>query len=460
MKYKRRGRPKSRRERRERAATPRPQKDDTQPIPASVASDRRGSQSIERERRAPTELGVRLLFLAFIIFFAGLLGAALLLRYQAAQATWPTREDVGIGLGVGLLGIVLLSASSGFMMAARRVADIRRIGLARILLAGALASGLTFLGIRMYEYRNLYDAGLFPDLENKMVFSQPDVYYLQAVRASLERHFRRLDDRRVNRPDIFSGEDQQKLDFVSRLQVDMVAWTEGEVGHWLDDVEQRRASIEIVAHQIHPLLRKQADVRGHVHTERQRLSRQTQWFAALRDYCEQKTKMYQQSKDSEANDQQASLDQLDQEIRARLERMGITQWAFAQSVVSDTSDLAMAGERLNQTESRLDAIAGREAFLDEMVEPLLDQPPSDGLNATNRWLRLPVSVPQGNRWASGYYTLTSLHAAAVIVLSIALPLTLFTRSRQAFTRRLRRLCPFWHASTAIAVAVLLLVCCL
>ena len=114
----------------------------------------------------------------------------------------------------------------------------------------------------------------------------------------------------------------------------------------------------------------------------------------------------------------AKLDELDLGLRQKLESLGLDEWAFARSVIMDTTDLAMAGERLNQIVAQLTAMDSRESFLDEMVAPVLEEPRGEGLNRKHRWLRLPVCLPNGNIWAGGYFALTSLHMLLVVVVAV------------------------------------------
>ena len=72
------------------------------------------------------------------------------------------------------------------------------------------------------------------------VFNDADVYYVHAVKERLKQLFANWTTNKPTAPISSRDADRQQLELVTTLQLSMVGWTEQEVGHWLDDTQQRR----------------------------------------------------------------------------------------------------------------------------------------------------------------------------------------------------------------------------
>ena len=136
--------------------------------------------------------------------------------------------------------------------------------------------------------------------------------------------------------------------------------------------------------------------------------------------------------------------------------MGLEDWSYAASVIVDTSDLAMAGERLNQVTARLDAMQDRAVFLDDLKVSFLGSPETEGLNRKHPWLRLPICLPSGNAWASGYFALTGLHLVLVGAAALLSLFVILVSFDSAHITRWRHVEWWWHATSLIGVVLLLL----
>lgn len=438
-----------------------PERDDESVEAAAVHSD----------RRLPISLAVNALLLSGIIVFGGLIILQLSLRWRTAA--WPTTGDVGLQLLEGASGAALLLASAVAAWFARRLAVSGRAGSCRAAVVVALMCAGVFLGLRVREYRELYARGLWQRSVAAPIYERADTYYVQAVRFRLDDLFRTLDDRRVQKPNEFTDEDAQKLEVVSHLKKNMVEWTEQEVGHWLDDVQSRSDVMKLVAYQVYPLARMQADVETSVQERRRYLDQQRQWFEVMDDYCARKLELLgelssdsrtNKTSDAEAEPSSSATDgdspedelaALDDELASRLAALGLAAWDYAKFVREDTTDIAMAGERSNQVSARLRAIDARAAFLDQWEELFSGDVPNGGLNQQYHWLRLPVCLPGGNAWAGGFFALTGLHALLVVcamMLSLGALVTRFEPARCA--RRCRA--HWWTAASLVGIAIFLL----
>ncbi len=164
------------------------------------------------------------------------------------------------------------------------------------------------LALRMEEYRTLHVNGISWWHARSAIFNDADVYYVHAVKVRLKQLFYALEDKRTNRPDIFSDADQQQLELVTTLQLSLVSWTEQEVGHWLDDTQQRRTVMEVMAYQVHPVAHQQVTIRDCLEMEKEELNRRRQWLAVLRDFCQRKLAEFQRRKEAHPPSGTASND--------------------------------------------------------------------------------------------------------------------------------------------------------
>ena len=478
MKRKPRARSKRHQEKRRGAApTPRSRAEAPAVSAASVRQSEPKSEPVAKKQQDGSGLVTRVLLVTVAVVFAALIATFLSQRWQVAAGTWPTTRDVALSAAVGGCGTGMLVVACILAWVARRSAQSKSALLARLSLFVAILLAGLMLALRGHEYAELYADGLWRRSTSGPMHEHADIYYIQAVRQRLQELFDRLDDRRVNRPDQYTDEDQRRLDLVTNLQTNMVQWTQAQVGHWLEDVQQRRQLMEIVAFQVHPVGRNRTLVGDFVRQQRDEISRQRQWFILLRDYCQAKNDLLSASRKSrpagaltsegakspgEVSGETpvveiaAKLDELDLGLRQKLESLGLDEWAFARSVIMDTTDLAMAGERLNQIVAQLAAMDSRGSFLDEVIAPVLEEPRSEGLNHKHRWLRLPVCLPNGNIWAGGYFALTSLHMLLVVVVAVISVLVLMHKSDAARLARWRTVEWWWYAACLTGAAIFLL----
>ncbi len=437
----------------------------------------------------PFGLVLRVCLAAVIAVFCGLIMMQIAARWRTDP--WPTIADVGLLPVLGATGAGLLGAAGLAAWFACRMAYANRSVLARGSLLFALLCAGLFVGLRSYEYRELRAVGIWQRSLAGPIHQNADLYYAQAVRVRLAELFRELDTRRVERPSEFSDEDARRLELVDKLLKDMVAWTESEVGHWLDDLQQRRDLLAMVAYQVHPLARNQARVESSLQKQRQELARQRQWFRLLRDYCQAKTELLDQkrkvpaeesvaTKSSNAVDAASAVEasavepdkvpvaklssvadsqemiQLDRQWKAKFAGLGLSDWSYARSVLADSGNLSMAGERLNQVVAHLEAIDSRTAFLSETEESILGSPTKGGLNRMYHWIRLPICLPGGNAWASGFFALTSIHLlllGAAALLSLG---ALFVRLDPVRLAPWRYARSWWLVFSATGIATYLL----
>ena len=84
-----------------------------------------------------------------IMFFAGLIGTYIVLRFGAPANTWPLPHDVHLVESIGAINTFVLICSSVSIVLALEAAKSNRAGLAKAWLLVTLALGTVFLGVKM-----------------------------------------------------------------------------------------------------------------------------------------------------------------------------------------------------------------------------------------------------------------------------------------------------------------------
>ncbi len=434
------------------------------PQPPVAAAPAASEPARPRRHSASSLLGLaqRLLLLAALTVFVGLI--LLWISVWLRADVWPTRADTGLqwAWAAGQVGLLLLAAGSAWLGA--RLVRSATARAARLALLVAVLCGAAAIGLRWHEYQQLRTDGLWQRSVARPLFQQADLHYLQAVRQRLTQLGQQLDTRREQQPDAFSDEDGERLARIDSLTQDMVVWTEQQVGHWLDDLQQRRAALRQVAFLVFPREADREAVLQQVQAEQRELVSQRQWFELLLDYCQRKSQLgADRPEDAAAADgdlagtgDPEAWQALDNQLAQKLESLGLARWPYAQSVMADTRDVAMVGERVNQLKIYLAAMSRREAFLRDVVLPVADSPDALGLNRQHQWLQLPVCLPGGNAWAGGYFALTSLHLLLTAFVTLISLVPLLTRPQMAHWPAWRLTAWWWTLVSLVSAAVLVL----
>ena len=179
-----------------------------------------------------------------IMFFAGLIGTYIVLRFGAIA--WPQPHDVHLSEPIGAFNTFVLICSSVTIVLALEAAKLNQASKAKGWIVLTLLLGSVFLGVKMYEYSQKFKHGIYPQKPHGMVYDKADVYYSAAVR-------KRLGDLKTEittaNPKI-SEEDQAKIaviDSVSKLVDDADA-----VLRTQPDSPEARIKIMELAYAIYP----------------------------------------------------------------------------------------------------------------------------------------------------------------------------------------------------------------
>src|SRR3972149_4854549 len=118
-----------------------------------------------------------------IMFFAGLIGTYIVLRFGAIA--WPKPHDVHLSEPIGALNTFVLICSSVPVVLALEAANRNRAVEAKGWVLMTLLLGSLFLGVKAYEYQAKFSHGLYPRRPHGLVYEKADVHYAAAVRARL-----------------------------------------------------------------------------------------------------------------------------------------------------------------------------------------------------------------------------------------------------------------------------------
>ena len=118
-----------------------------------------------------------------IMFFAGLIGTYIVLRFGAPF--WPHPHDVHLSEPLGAFNTFVLICSSVTIVLSLEAARAHKADVAKGLILLTLVLGGVFLGVKMYEYGQKFKHGVYPATPHSRIYEQPDVYYASAVRERL-----------------------------------------------------------------------------------------------------------------------------------------------------------------------------------------------------------------------------------------------------------------------------------
>jgi heme/copper-type cytochrome/quinol oxidase subunit 3 len=171
-----------------------------------------------------------------IMFFAGLIGTYIVLRFGAP--IWPKPHQVHLDESIGAFNTFVLICSSVTIVLSLEAARKNNRDLAKGMLFLTFILGGVFLGVKMYEYNAKFSHGIYPATPHSRIYEIPDVYYASAVRVRLNEL-----QPEINVPDEWvTAEDAEGLERLARIKALVDQPTLGPVALKLD-----------VAQQIYPL---------------------------------------------------------------------------------------------------------------------------------------------------------------------------------------------------------------
>ena len=437
--------------------------------------DDHGHIQLEYQPALPINNGKVILWLFLsteIMFFAGLIGTYIVLRFGAPSGTWPAPHDVHVAEFWGALNTFVLICSSLSIVLALEAARTNKAGLAKFWFTLTFGLACVFLGIKAHEYRGKFSHGIYPKSPRSLIYEKADIYYVSAVRTQLNDMVtkwqteetelatapntkQQLEDEQqeaTERQDKLKGtsnrsadQDEELLEVKERLTEikselrdlaaktktleassadrkanlpiaesllkDFAGWAES-VAARTDDPVKRQAAMEILAYQVYPL-----------HRDAHAVSEYLRWEEADRneevgDLAAERAELLASAtpatmKALSANQASASAGE-----------------AAAPPPANLTPEEVVTLARITAIDTRFAKIRDREESLDEFFAVHYDdehltfmhaghggeqESEWHGLNDDYKWLKLPMKIPSGNMWASTYFLLTGFHALHVVV---------------------------------------------
>jgi len=144
-----------------------------------------GHLHLEYQPALPINNGKLILWLFLsteIMFFAGLIGTFIVLRFGAPSGSWPSPHDVHLAEQIGAFNTFVLICSSVTIVLALEAAKGNQTTLARMWMVLTFLLGSLFLGVKAYEYSEKFSHGIYPNKPRSLMHEKPDVYYVAAVR--------------------------------------------------------------------------------------------------------------------------------------------------------------------------------------------------------------------------------------------------------------------------------------
>ena len=378
-------------------------------------SDDHGHIHLQYQPALPLSNGKLCLWLFLsteIMFFAGLIGTYIVLRFGAP--TWPGPHDVHIEEYLGAINTFFLICSSVTIVLAMEYALRNQAALAKIFLYITFGFGAIFLGIKAYEYNAKFEHGIYPQKPHSLIYEKADVNYAAAVRTKLTEKLAELNAiANTEGATLSEFQAEQKttvenlLAFVSHQET--VAVT-------AETHKQRQDALDLLA-----------DVVYHRHSVEHH----------DKEYYE-KVKGRLEDAKTEAQGELANLNSEYQSNQAKLAEMAPDDLEAQAPLLAKQGELDLKKAPLLQRLGAYDLMVSEEATEAGLNEMFAKQ--SGGWP----WISLPMMIPGGNMWASTYFLLTGFHAIHVIVglimFAFAFPMKL--DARKAYF--LENIGLYWH----------------
>ena len=150
-----------------------------------------------------------------IMFFAGLIGTYIVLRFGAIA--WPKPHDVHLSEPIGAFNTFVLICSSVTVVLALEAAKRNRASEAKGWIFLTFLLGSVFLGVKAYEYKAKFAHGIFPQQPHGLIHEKADIHYTAAVRKRLQTLKTELETKTDRTP-----VDEQRLAVVDQISRDLV----------------------------------------------------------------------------------------------------------------------------------------------------------------------------------------------------------------------------------------------
>lgn len=384
------------------------------------SADHHGHLQLEYHPALPLSLGKLCLWLFLsteIMFFAGLIGAYVVLRFGAPTGSWPTQHDVYLSEPIGAFNTFVLICSSLSIVLSLEAARKNQSGAAKKWLLVTFVLGCVFLGVKAYEYKEKFAHGIFPTKENRRLYDQPDVYYVSALKLRLEDLKSSLSDEQKSE-EVLEG--VTRMDFIDTMLTGGVAHA-ARTATLTDNGIEARAILESLAYAV-----QHHEVSDYQAT---RMRNEKAAIAGPLAKVEEDLKAKDARKTEISEKLKPPADGEEAPSEDELREMRVELGGLMQEIAKLEQDAKPMRERV--------------AFLDLLLADdahLLNH----GIGHEMDWMKLPFVLPSGNMWASTYFLLTGFHALHVVVGLIIFALVLFSTLDISKSHYLENAGLYWH----------------
>jgi cytochrome c oxidase subunit 3 len=426
-----------------------------------------------------------------IMFFAGLIGTYIVLRF-GAPGLWPAPHDVHLVEAIGGINTAVLICSSVTIVLSLEAARANNPGLSKIWFFLTFILGSAFLGVKAYEYTSKFEHGIYPWRPHSLVYDRPDIYYVQAVRESLKGKIKTLQDAQAEQQqameeyqewkDLQGKTDEsdkqrlaelnakrswsrfdakraqadldhvtEQLTFRESLLFHLVQWNERQAAKGLDDPHATEAQVaanafgamEELAFAIYPLHATPDAIRAW----------ESRWEREQETLADRQAKL-----ETELGQLDADVEALNKSIKSiedEVEPLRKTEEDDAEKQKVNEEKISDADKRIAELTAQvgdkeaaktdktkqIDAVKGRVGILGVLAHHA-----EHGLNENEEHphLMLPLMIPNGNMWASTYFLMTGFHAIHVLVGLIAFALILPMRLDPSRAHIIENIGLYWH----------------
>lgn len=150
-----------------------------------------------------------------IMFFAGLIGMYIVLRFGAE--TWPLPHAVHLSEPIGAFNTFVLICSSVTVVLSLESAKANKSDAAKLWLAITFVLGGVFLGVKAYEYNAKFAHGIYPSLPHSPIYEKADYNYGSAVKMRADDLAEPLEKKGIDK---LTPEENEKYKLISELRSD------------------------------------------------------------------------------------------------------------------------------------------------------------------------------------------------------------------------------------------------
>ncbi|MEM7313221.1 MAG: cytochrome c oxidase subunit 3 [Planctomycetota bacterium] len=342
-----------------------------------------------------------------IMFFAGLIGTYIVLRFGAPA--WPTPHEVHIVEVLGAINTFFLICSSVSIVLCLEAAKSNKTGQAKMWMWITFVLGCVFLMIKAYEYNSKFAHGIYPSKPRSLIHEKPNLYYASAVRQEVGKTRAAL---------VAQADENGKLPEDLQAKVDKCDLVLNGVVKWAE-VNAATADKTSVRHEA---LNGLADAVYPIHGSEERLHKLLEKESAM-------------------------LPGKLAELETELTELTAKRDAIAKQENPSGAEFSAVSRRLDLVPGEIKMVKDRLAA----ITMLNEEESHHGLNhrfehegGFRPWLTMPMVIPGGNMWASTYFLMTGFHALHVLVGLIIFALALPMRLDKSKANFIENTGLYWH----------------